>query len=291
MDTLLDFAREASGNGSHACQTSHDGGSAVSIPLLPAIWPMAPTSLPASWVLGPPAPSHQATPRRKPCSVVTRRPQLRLPADDPLNEPAVTAELAKLVGACTDQQTLVSFAEFTEGRAAAIRFLTRLGAGVEAFLQVPNRSPSCLKPSKLPNCATRPSFRAVATDVNAIRQAVEVANQTPGMSLPEEISIRTWSRALRSITLYISTEVAAAPEGGGLPGRLDRYLAWMEAAMGGWCCAASRRWSAGHRVVPRWDLRALAAEALPEARETLKRNLHRSTRGGRRQVAPTRPTY
>ena len=79
-----------------------------------------------------------------------------LPADDPLSktyqplleafldEPAVIAEFAKLArGRAPDQQILVeSFADITEGRGLPpYDFSTRLGAGIEAFLQVAEQEP------------------------------------------------------------------------------------------------------------------------------------------------------
>ena len=119
-----------------------------------------------------------------------------LPADDPLSktyqphlrafvdEPAVTAELAKLVrGRAPDQETLVeNFAEFTEGRGLpSFDFSTRLGAGVEAFLQVAEQEPELAETIQTAQLRDATQLlRAVATDVNAIRQAVEVARPSTG---------------------------------------------------------------------------------------------------------------
>ena len=119
-----------------------------------------------------------------------------LPADDPLSktyqpvlkafvdERAVIAEFAKLVrGRAPDQETLVeSFADITEGRGLPpFDFATRLGAGVEAFLQIAEQEPELaetIQTSQLRDATQL--LRAVATDINAIRQAVEVAKPSTG---------------------------------------------------------------------------------------------------------------
>jgi NACHT N-terminal Helical domain 2 len=126
------------------------------------------------------------------------------PPDDPLSktylpllkafldEPAVTAEFAKLVrGHAPDQQILVeNFADITEGRGLPpFDFPARLGAGIEAFLQVAEQEPELAETIQTAQLrdATQ-ALRAVATDISAIRQAVEVARASRGTSLPEEIS-------------------------------------------------------------------------------------------------------
>ena len=119
-----------------------------------------------------------------------------LPADDPLSkiyepllkafldEQAVTAELAKLVrGRAPDQQTLVeSFADIMEGRGLPpYDFSARLGAGIEAFLQVAEQEPELAETIQTAQLRDATQFlRSLATDVKAIRQAVEVARPSTG---------------------------------------------------------------------------------------------------------------
>lgn len=101
-----------------------------------------------------------------------------------VDERAVIAEFAKLVrGRAPDQETLVeSFADITEGRGLPpFDFATRLGAGVEAFLQIAEQEPELaetIQTSQLRDATQL--LRAVATDINAIRQAVEVAKPSTG---------------------------------------------------------------------------------------------------------------
>ena len=224
-----------------------------------------------------------------------------LPADDPLSktyqphleafldEPAVTAEFAKLVrGRAPDQQTLVeSFAEFTEGRGLPpFDFSARLGAGVEAFLQVAEREPELAETIQTAQLRDATQLlRAMATDVNAIRQAVEVARPSTG-----DVTARGDIHARNLVTgTQINHIVHVYRAGGGIwdeadyRAALDRYLDWLAVAMGR---VVLRGIKSGGQQAIELSLDEiyvpLAAEALPEARETLKRSLGRSTRGGRR---------
>ncbi len=227
-----------------------------------------------------------------------------LPADDPLSKPyqpvlkafvderAVIAEFAKLVrGRAPDQETLVeSFADVTEGRGLPpFDFSARLGAGVEAFLQVAEQEPELAETIQTAQLRdTTQVLRSVATDVNAIRQAMEVARPSTGDVTARDIHTRNL------ITGTQINHIVQIYRGGGgtweeadYRAALDRYLAWLEAAMGR---VVLRGIKSGGQQAIELSLDEiyvpLAAEALPEARETLKRNLGRSTQGGRRQVAP-----
>jgi hypothetical protein len=227
-----------------------------------------------------------------------------LPADDPLSqtykslfeafldEPAVTAEFAMLVrGRAPDQETLVeSFAELTEGRGLPpFDFSARLGAGVEAFLQCAEQEPELAETIQTAQLRNATQFlRALATDVNAIRQAVEVARPSTGDVTARDIHTRNLVTGTQ-----INHIVHVYRAGGGIweeadyRSALDRYLAWLAVAMGR---VVLRGIKSGGQQAIELSLDEiyvpLAAEALPEARETLKRRLGRSTRGARRSVAP-----
>ena len=228
-----------------------------------------------------------------------------LPADDPLSktyqpvlkafvdERAVIAEFAKLVrGRAPDQETLVeSFADITEGRGLPpFDFATRLGAGVEAFLQIAEQEPELaetIQTSQLRDATEL--LRAVATDINAIRQAVEVAKPSTG-----DVTAKGDIDAGNLVTGTQINHIVHVYRGGG--GTWDEAdyraaLAPLPGLAGGRHGAggATRHQESGGQQAIELSLDEiyvpLAAEALPEARETLKRNLGRSTRGGRRQVA------
>jgi hypothetical protein len=129
----------------------------------------------------------------------------------------------------------------------------------------------------------------MATDVNAIRQAVEVARASTGdVTAQRDIHV---GRDLITGT-QINHIVHVYKAGGGVWGEadyraaLDRYLAWLSVTVGRVVLRGIK--SSGQQAI---DLALdeiyvpLAAEALPEARETLKHDLGRSTRGGRRRTA------
>jgi hypothetical protein len=228
-----------------------------------------------------------------------------LPVDDPLSktyqplqkafldEPAVIAEFAKLVrGRAPDQQILVeSFADITEGRGLPpYDFSTQLGAGIEAFLQVAEQEPELAETIQTAQLRDATQvLRAVATDIRAIRQAVEVAKPSTG-SVTVGGDIHTGNLVTGTQINHI---VHVYRAGGGTweevdyRAALDRYLAWLEAAMGRVVLRGIK--SGGQQAIELCldeIYVPLAAEALPEARETLKRKLGRSRRGGRRQVVP-----
>jgi formylglycine-generating enzyme required for sulfatase activity len=223
-----------------------------------------------------------------------------LPADDPLSktyqpylpafldEQAVTAEFAKLVrGRAPDQQALAdSFADFTqEHKLPPFDFSARLGAGVEAFLQAAEREPELAETIQTAQLRDATQIlRAMATDVNAIRQAVEAVR-----SGTRDVT----ARDIHTTNLVTGTQhiVNIYRAGGGTRNEADyramlaRYLEWLAVNMGRVVLRGIK--SGGQQAI---DLSLdeiyvpLAAEALPEARETLKRGLGRLTGRSRRSA-------
>jgi formylglycine-generating enzyme required for sulfatase activity len=226
-----------------------------------------------------------------------------LPADDPLSktyqpylqefldEQAVTAEFAKLVrGRAPDQQALAdSFTDFTqEHNLPPFDFSARLGAGIEAFLQAAEREPELAETIQTAQLRDATQIlRAMATDVNAIRQAVEAVRPGTGDV--------TASRDIRATNLVTGTQVNHIVHvylaGGGTRNEADyramlaRYLEWLAVNMGR---VVLRGIKSGGQQAIELSLDEiyvpLAAEALPEARETLRRGLGRLTGHGRRRT-------
>jgi formylglycine-generating enzyme required for sulfatase activity len=226
-----------------------------------------------------------------------------LPADEPLSktyqpylpafldEQAVTTEFAKLVrGRAPDQQALSdSFADFTqEHNLPPFDFLARLGVGVEAFLQVAEREPELAETIQTAQLRDATQIlRAMATDVNAICQAVEAVRPGSG-----DVAA---SRDIHATNLVTGTQVNHIVHvylaGGGTRNEADyramlaRYLEWLAVNMGR---VVLRGIKSGGQQAIELSLDEiyvpLAAEALPEARETLRRGLGRLTSRGRRST-------
>ncbi len=211
-----------------------------------------------------------------------------LPEDDPdrenylpilqdfFDQPAAQAELAKLVrGREPDQETLAeAFEEAIHGRdLPPFDFRARLAAFVEAFLQAVELEPELADTVQVAQLrdATR-SLRNLVQDVNAIRRVVE---QTSGTYAQDIV-----------IGVQVNHIVHVYRAGGGTWDEADyraalgRYLAWLRAAMGHVVLSGIKR--GGQQAV---QLRLdevyvpLAAEALPEARDDLKRDLARLVPG------------
>jgi hypothetical protein len=229
-----------------------------------------------------------------------------LPANDPLSktyqplleaflkEPAVTPEFAKLVrGHAPDQVSLVdSFADFMKGRGLLpYDFSARLGAGVEAFLQVAEQEPELAETIQIAQLRDATQFlRSLATDVNAIRQAVEAARSNTGDVITgrdmHATNVVTGTQINHIVHVYRAGR--GSWDEADYRAALDRYLAWVAVNMGR---VVLRGIKSGGQQAIELSLDEiyvpLAAEALPDARETLKRNLGRATRRGRRNPTAT----
>ena len=226
-----------------------------------------------------------------------------LPADDPLSktyqpylqafldEQAVTTEFAKLVrGRAPDQQALAdSFADFTqEHNLPPFDFSARLGAGIEAFLQAAEREPELAETIQTAQLRDATQLlRAMATDVNAIRQAVEAVRPGTG-----DVTASGDIHATNLVTgAQVNHIVHIYRAGGGTRNEADyramlaRYLEWLAVNMGR---VVLRGIKSGGQQAIELSLDEvyvpLAAEALPEARETLRRGLGRLTSRGRRSA-------
>jgi hypothetical protein len=209
-----------------------------------------------------------------------------------LDHPDVKTELAELVrGGEPDQATLAdSFAEAAGGRELPpFDVPARLAAGVEAFVRVAEQEPELAPTMQIAQLrdATQ-SLRELATDVEAIRRAVELAQSSSGGVAAE--------RDVTAGTIVTGTQinhiVQVYAAGGGTWAEadyrvaLERYLEWLRANMGRVVFRGIKRGGqqavelALHEVyVP------LAAETLPEARDALKRRLGRWGSGGQDDTA------
>jgi formylglycine-generating enzyme required for sulfatase activity/energy-coupling factor transporter ATP-binding protein EcfA2 len=209
-----------------------------------------------------------------------------------LDHPDVTTELAELVrGGEPDQATLAdSFAEVAEGRELPpFDFSARLAAGIEAFIRVAEQEPELVPIMHIAQLrdATQ-SLRELATDVEAIRRAVELAQSSSG-GIEAEGDIVAKNIVTGTQINHIVQVYAA---GGGTWDEadyrvaLERYLTWLHANMGRVVLRGIKRGGqqavelALHEVyVP------LAAETLPEARDALKRRLGRWGSAGQDDTA------
>jgi formylglycine-generating enzyme required for sulfatase activity len=215
-----------------------------------------------------------------------------LPEDDPVREtylpilrdffdqPAVQAELARLVrGREPDQEILIEAFEDAGYHAEDLPlfdFPARLAAFVEAFLQAVELEPELADTVQVAQLrdATQ-SLRDLVIDVSAIRRALEQAGS--GSVPARDIQARDIVTGVQ-----VNHIVHVYRAGGGAWGEEDyraaltRYLDWLHAATGKVTLRG---------IIKRKDLPGgielsldevyvpLAAEALPEAREGLKRGL------------------
>ncbi len=224
-----------------------------------------------------------------------------LPAHDPHRESyqplleafvrseAVIAELAKLVrGRAPDQETLMeSLAELTEGHDLPLFDVSaRLAASVEAFLQVVEQEPALAETIQTAHLrdATQ-SLRTMATDVSAIRQAVAVARPGTGdVTTGRDMAagnIVTGTQIIHIVKVY--RDSGGIWDEADYRTALERYLEWLAAATGRVVLRGIKR--SGQQAVESSLQEVyvpLAAEALPAARDLLKRDLGRPAWGRER---------
>jgi formylglycine-generating enzyme required for sulfatase activity len=199
---------------------------------------------------------------------------------DFFNQPAVQAELAKLVrGREPDQEILTEAfqdAGYEFEDLPPFDFRARLAAFVEAFLQAVELEPELAGTVQVAQLrdATQ-SLRDLVTDVSAIRRALEHAGS--GSVTARDIQARdivTGVQVNHIVHVYRAGGGAWSKED--YRAALTRYLDWLRAATGKVTLRG---------IIKRKDLPGgielsldevyvpLAAEALPEAREGLKRGL------------------
>ncbi len=196
-----------------------------------------------------------------------------------LAEPSVRVELAQLVrGNSPDQTRLVeAFADTVFGLdLPPFDFPARLAAAVEAFLQVAEQEPELaelIQTAQLRDATA--TLRQMATDLQAIRQAVEQARPA-GHGNIKANDITTYGDIVTGIQHIVNVYHAGAGQWqpADYQAALERYLDWLRASTGRVVLRGIKR--GGQQAV---DLALadvyvpLAAEALPDAREQLKRSL------------------
>ena len=199
-----------------------------------------------------------------------------------ISDPAVIAELAKLVrGRTPDLDTLVdSFAEVTAGHTLPPMDVTaRLAASVEAFVQVAEQESALATIMQTAHLreATQ-SLRAMARDVQAIRQAVDLATSRTG-DVTATGDITAHNLVTGTQTIHIVNVYQA---GGGTWGEaeyqaaLERYLAWLAATNGRVVLRGIQRSGQQAVELSLQDVYVpLAATPLPTARDRLKGQLER----------------
>jgi energy-coupling factor transporter ATP-binding protein EcfA2 len=180
-----------------------------------------------------------------------------------------------------------SLAELTEGHDLPLFDVSaRLAASVEAFLQVVEQEPALAETIQTAHLrdATQ-SLRTMATDVSAIRQAGAVARPGTGdVTTGRDMAagnIVTGTQIIHIVNVYRA--------GGGIWDEadyrtaLERYLEWLAAVTGRVVLRGIKR---GGQQAVESSLQEvyvpLAAEALPAARDLLKRDLGRPAWGRER---------